>query len=273
LKKVGPPFEIDSDQCIACGACEFICPTGAVKTERARIEKMRLSDTGTKRYCRYMRLGLVDFMLCSNGFECWRCEVDQRMEDRFGTHPAFALKPAIHKRPFEVAGFAFHPDCFYSEEHLWAKRVDQLIRMGLDGLLSSFALAADSIHLPPAGSLLKKKEALVEIVAGKKKVTIAVPLSGTLLTVNRDAIESPNLAWRDPYDRGWLILLKPDAPEDLRNLYSGEEARRWFAGSASRFAELLGRSEEPKLLRGIVADRWDRLAGSLWMKGRGRDVE
>ncbi len=97
-KKVGVPFEVDSSRCLACGACEFVCPTQAIKMEMDRVREIKRSGTGTLRHCRYMRLGLLDFMICSNGFECWRCEVDQGMEDRFGTHPAFALKPAGKRR-------------------------------------------------------------------------------------------------------------------------------------------------------------------------------
>jgi len=32
-RKVGPPFLEFSDACIACGACAFVCPTGAIKLE------------------------------------------------------------------------------------------------------------------------------------------------------------------------------------------------------------------------------------------------
>ena len=32
-RKVGPPFEIQSEVCIGCGACYSVCPTGAIKLE------------------------------------------------------------------------------------------------------------------------------------------------------------------------------------------------------------------------------------------------
>ena len=185
-KKIGTPFEIDSDRCIACGACEYICPTGAVKMEMNRIRKIKRSDTGALRYCRYMRLGLVDFMICSNGFECWRCEVDQMMEDRLGTHPAFALKPGKKKQSLLLNGFTFSPELFYSEEHIWVRPMDRDVRLGLDDIISTFALGADSLRLPPVGRVLKKGQILVEMIGVGKKLKVRSPLSGSVSAVNRD---------------------------------------------------------------------------------------
>lgn len=272
-KKVGTPFEIDSDRCIACGACESVCPTGAIKMEMGRIRKLKLSDTGTLRYCRYMRLGLIDFMICSNGFECWRCEVDQMIEDRFGTHPAFAAKPAQNKQPFQVNGFTFFQGLFYSKEHLWAKPMDQHIRLGLDDIISILAMAADSISLPPQGSVLKKRQALAKITAAGKEVKILSPLAGAVSVINHDVEESPNLAWRDPYRRGWLLMIQPEHPEELFELYSGEEAKDWFTKQASNLNALFKKCvlnpskkmelHEGQWLRGIIQDHWDKLIKML----------
>jgi bidirectional [NiFe] hydrogenase diaphorase subunit len=272
-KKIGTPFEIDSDRCVACGACEYICPTGAIQMEMDRIRKIKRSDTGTRRYCRYMRLGLIDFMVCSNGFECWRCEVDQMMVDRFGTHPAFALKPAKNKQPFQVSGFTFFPEYLYSEGHVWAKPMDQYIRVGLDDMISTFAMEADSIKLPPAGSPLKKKQVLAEIIAAEKKANVLSPLTGTISAVNRDVEESPNLAWRDPYRRGWLLMIQPGHPEEIPQLYSGESAKTWFTQEAKNLASLFikwapnpskkDRLQEDPLIRKVIRDRWDKLTAIL----------
>jgi bidirectional [NiFe] hydrogenase diaphorase subunit len=272
-KKIGTPFEIDSEQCLACGACEYICPTSAIKMEMDRIRKIKRSDTGTLRYCRYMRLGLVDFMVCSNGFECWRCEVDQGMEDRLGTHPAFALKPAKNKHPLQVNGFTFFPGLSYSEEHLWARPMDGNIQLGFDDLVCTFAMEADSISLPPVGTVLKKRQVLAEITAAGKKARVLSPFAGTVSVINRDVEESPNLAWRDPYGRGWLVILQPEPPDQNSRLYSGEPAKAWFTEQAANLATLFMKWAPPsskkeeiqdgQLIRAIVRKHWDRLAGVL----------
>lgn len=268
-KKIGTPFEIDSSRCIACGACEYICPTGAVKMEMDRIREIKHSDTGILRICRYARLGLIDFMICSNGFECWRCEVDQMIEDRFGTHPVFAIKPAHNKQPFQVNGFTFFPDLFYSEEHIWAKPIEQHIRLGLDEMISIFAMEADLISLPPKGSALKKGQVLAEIRAAGKKAKILSPLAGVVSVINHDVEESPNLAWRDPYRRGWLVMIQPDRPEELFNLDSGEKAKSWFTKEASNLTTFLmkgvpqsskkDRSPREPLIGKVIHQQWDNL--------------
>jgi bidirectional [NiFe] hydrogenase diaphorase subunit len=281
-KKIGTPFEIDSEQCLACGACEYICPTGAIKMEMDRIRKIKRSDTGTLRYCRYMRLGLVDFMVCSNGFECWRCEVDQEMEDRFGTHPAFAVKPGKNKHPLQVNGFIFFPELFYSEEHIWARPMDGNIKLGLDDLVSTFAMEADSIHLRSPGTVLKKRQVLAEIMAAGKKASVLSPFAGTISVINRDVEESPNLAWRDPYRRGWLLILQPEPPDQMSRLYSGEPAKAWFTKQAANLATLFMKwappssrkeqTQDGQLIRAIVQKHWDKLAEVL-LKGRNNNFK
>lgn len=263
LRKVSPPFEVDSDQCIACGACEFICPTGAIRMEMDRIRKIKDSGTGTRRYCRYMCLGLIDFMICSNGYECWRCELDQRMEDQFGTHPAFALKPAKKKIPFQIGLFTFHPNLFYQEQHLWLKPMDSWIKVGLDGLSSSLALGADSLWLPLEGESIKEGERIATFIQGNKKITFLSPLTGRILAVNREALDSPSLVGRDPYHRGWLLIIQPEEKDKIYKFYSGERAREWFTKKAQEIEQFLDDSKGVESTKEVfgkeeIREKWDR---------------
>ncbi len=106
-------------------------------------------------------------------------------------------------------------------------------------------------------------------MAAGKKAKVLSPLTGTVSAVNRDVEESPNLAWRDPYRRGWLLMIEPGHPEEISHLYSGESARAWFTKEAGKLAALFtewsaksiqkGRPQEGRSTRRVIRDRWDQL--------------
>lgn len=101
--KVCTPFELPSDECIACGACSYVCPLNLLEMESETVKQF-LTLPGAIRNCRYMRMGMISYKVCPNSYQCWHCEVDQRMEDRFGTHPAFVIKPGEAKEKIKVDG-------------------------------------------------------------------------------------------------------------------------------------------------------------------------
>jgi hypothetical protein len=130
-------------------------------------------------------------------------------------------------------------------------------------------MEADSISLPPAGTVLKKRQVLAEVAAAGKKAKVLSPFAGTISVINHDVEESPNLAWRDPYGRGWLLILQPEPPEQISQLYSGEPAKTWFTKQGMDLAALFmkwapkpskkGETQDGQLIRRIIRDRWDQI--------------
>ncbi|MBI5479302.1 MAG: (2Fe-2S)-binding protein [Deltaproteobacteria bacterium] len=130
-REVRTPISVDPELCIACGACTFVCPTGHIQMEKLATEHIRWTEAAG-RQCRWARLGVVAHLNCFNNFECYHCEIDQRMEDTFGTHPAFAVKPAQRKLPQHVGPFLWAPDRAYHPGHVWAKEVGDVVLVGID---------------------------------------------------------------------------------------------------------------------------------------------
>jgi glycine cleavage system H protein len=159
--------------------------------------------------------------------------------------------------------------------------MDQFIRLGLTDMASFLAMEADSIWLPPVGSALKKQQVLAEITAGGKKAKISSPLTGSVSAVNRDVEESPTLAWRDPYRRGWLLMIQPNHPEEISQLYSGKSAKTWFTHEAKKLAILFtewapnpSQKEGPQegcSIQRVIHDQWDKLTEILLSPGGPRD--
>ena len=99
-RKIDSPFGIDHSRCLACGACTYVCPTGAVQMEYTRI--MELRRVGGEHRCRYTLMGFLPDAVCSLNYECFRCEIDQKFRGEAGTHPMLAR--ARGKRPGKARG-------------------------------------------------------------------------------------------------------------------------------------------------------------------------
>lgn len=89
-RRVDIPFGIDTSKCIACGACTYLCPTGAVQMEYDRVIELRRQEG--EHPCRYALMGFLADAVCPLNYECARCEIDQKMREEFGTHPILALR-------------------------------------------------------------------------------------------------------------------------------------------------------------------------------------
>ncbi len=88
-RRLGAAFAEEPAECVGCGACSFVCPTGAISMDSAALDRMRLKP-GAERWCRHALTGIYPGALCSHGFECRTCEVDQRLREASGGHPALA---------------------------------------------------------------------------------------------------------------------------------------------------------------------------------------
>jgi len=77
-------------ECIGCGACSFVCPTGTIRMQEAAVEALRRLP-GSERPCRHALTGMMPSALCSMSYRCEVCEVDQRLREIVGTHPALAM--------------------------------------------------------------------------------------------------------------------------------------------------------------------------------------
>ncbi|RPJ05533.1 MAG: hypothetical protein EHM36_08170, partial [Deltaproteobacteria bacterium] len=97
---------------------------------------------------------------------------------------------------------------------------------------------------------------------------------GTVSAVNHEVEASPNLVWKDSYGRGWLVIIQPDHPEAVFNLYSGHRAKEWFTRSAENFSNLLidwapNPSRGKKSETGVpvpekVREHWDEITRILF---------
>lgn len=156
------------------------------------------------RECRHMLTGRVQFKFCANNYECRTCEYDQLLDEE----DLSAMPPAIGVR--KIAGFSVADGCYYHRGHSWA-RIEHggFIRAGLDDFASRLIGPPTEISLPPIGSHLLQGKKGWTMHRGPMSADVLSPVSGTVLATNQNALRSPGLAQKDPYNQGWLLVVHP----------------------------------------------------------------
>ena len=107
----------------------------------------------------------------------------------------------------------------YAQSHEW-------IRLEDDGTatigVSAYAVEALTglvfIQLPDIGQKVKAGESFGEIESVKAVSDLYAPVSGEVVAVNTDLPGELEILGDDPYQKGWIMRIKPDNTSDVESL-------------------------------------------------------
>ncbi|MBA3916710.1 MAG: hypothetical protein H0X25_23250 [Acidobacteriales bacterium] len=81
-------------------------------------------------------------------------------------------------------------------------------------------------------------------VVGGARVEFLSPVEGVVMAINQDVVADPSLATRDPYEQGWLAVVKaPDLAINRKNLVQGTMTAPWMQNNIARLSTLLAQAE------------------------------
>lgn len=69
-----------------------------------------------------------------------------------------------------------------------------------------------------------------DIESVKATSELSSPISGTVVKANEELKEHPELINDDPYDRGWMLVIKLEDPAQLDELMSAEQYLAYLQG-------------------------------------------
>jgi glycine cleavage system H protein len=118
----------------------------------------------------------------------------------------------------------FPEELKYSKDHVWV-RVDEddTVTMGISDAAQEELGEIVYVELPEEGDEVTKDEILGSIESSKAVNDLYSPLTGTVVEVNTDLIDSPEMINDDPYREGWIARLRPRKRGEMRTLLSAEE--------------------------------------------------
>ena len=169
--------------------------------------------------CVWMSAGLVAYKLCDRGFDCERCPLDRALSGAAGeTGPRH--EPGAIEFP---AGLAF------THGHTWLRQVGgegaARFRFGIDALAALLVGRSAGVRCGTEGERVAAGETLATVEAEAGAVPLAAPVAGRVRRGNAALERDPGLASREPYDRGWLLELAVERPEEVFALVRPDAAR------------------------------------------------
>jgi len=130
----------------------------------------------------------------------------------------------------KVDEYELREDLYYWPKGLtWAKvESDGRVRVGLTDLGQRLAAKIRFTRILPKGKMVDQGKMVATLETGKWVGPVESPISGTIDEVNMALRGKPTLINDDPYGEGWVVLLKPTKPEEIKNLVHGEAIFEWY---------------------------------------------
>jgi len=114
-------------------------------------------------------------------------------------------------------------ELLYSKEHLWIRVEGDRAVVGISDHAQEILGAISALELPHLGDELEQDDSFGTVEARKTVAELYAPVSGLVVEVNAEIVESPEIVNDDPYDGGWLLVIEMSDAEELKLLMSADD--------------------------------------------------
>lgn len=151
-------------------------------------------------------------------------------------------------------GYCFHPG------HTWSlKEGADNARIGIDTFAANLMGKIDEVKVVGENRWVRQGQKVMTIRCGKDSFDLVSPVEGVITAINRDVVDDPTLAARDPYQKGWIALVKsPDLPTNQKNLVQDTMVAPWLQNNVTRLNGMVA-----QLAPTMAADGGVPMAGLL----------
>ena len=116
---------------------------------------------------------------------------------------------------------------YYTKEHEWVKEESEgVMSVGITDYAQNALTDIVYIELPEDQGDVEEGEEFAIVESVKSASSIFAPLSGTIIEVNNDLDDAPELMNNDPYNHGWIVKMKLNNHDDVSKLMSADEYKK-----------------------------------------------
>ncbi len=111
----------------------------------------------------------------------------------------------------------------YTKEHEWVNVEDGKARIGITDFAQDQLTDVVYVELPTEDETLSQGDAFAVLESVKSVSDVYAPVDGTVVQVNHELEDSPELINDDPYGDGWIVVLDMHDASQAEDLLDHEE--------------------------------------------------
>ncbi|MBP1622211.1 MAG: glycine cleavage system protein [Acidobacteria bacterium] len=123
-------------------------------------------------------------------------------------------------------------DYLYSKDHEWIAVQDSIGTIGITDYAQHELGDVVYVDLPEVGDTFEASEPFGSVESVKAVSEIFCPIGGEVIEVNSKLEESPELINQSPHQNAWLIKIRLNNSEELKELLSAEEYEEYIQEQA-----------------------------------------
>ncbi len=123
----------------------------------------------------------------------------------------------------EIDQLILPDDVRFSKDHEWAKNEGNNVKVGISDYAQDQLGDIVFVEMPQIGDTFKKDEEFGSIESVKAVSEIYMPVSGEIVSINTELEDHPEQVNQSPYDKGWIIEIKPDDLSEIDTLMTNKD--------------------------------------------------
>lgn len=117
----------------------------------------------------------------------------------------------------------FPKELKYTKDHEWVRLEGKRAVVGITAFAQSELGDIVFIEVPPVGKKISIHSNLSVVESVKAVSDIYAPLTGTVVEINEQLADQPELVNQDPYGEGWIAVLEWENNDEIAQLIDVEQ--------------------------------------------------
>ena len=106
----------------------------------------------------------------------------------------------------------------YTKDHEWARLEGRRATVGITDHAQSELTDVVYVELPQPGKVVKTRDVLGTVESVKAVSEIFAPVGGKVVDANKALADTPEVVNKDPYGKGWMVVLEVADPGEIQRL-------------------------------------------------------